>query len=70
MSTEAYEAAIQAKLALGGPRCRHRCQGIDCEFPENHSGLHLTTKEGGFGWWASKHSDPPTYWDRLFQEAL
>lgn len=65
-----YDKAVQARIAQPGPRCRARCHGIPCELPEGHTGHHVTTSDGGFGWWHPSHSDPPTYWDKLLENDL
>lgn len=63
--TKKWDASVRARVAVPGARCRHNCKGTSCELPEGHAGLHLTITSGGFGWWDTRHSDEPTYWDRL-----
>lgn len=60
-----YDASMKRRLARPGTRCRARCHGTPCEFPEGHTGNHVTTEGGGYGIWTPEQCDPPTFWDKL-----
>ncbi len=62
-----YDESVRRRLAVNRkkPACRSRCHGTSCEFISGHRGLHVTTKDGGFGFWSTEHQDPPDAWDKI-----